>query len=280
MLDSKLETLGTENAQLRAQIDSLQTRIVLLQNIQEQADKRFLAGIGKIIREGNPNFTSIMATLEPILKDQFDKKRLNDHTFINAFVSALQMAMQQAYTSRERERALDIQEQVENRRLDIESQTKNKQLDQDYDIALKELALKEKQVDAEVELKKAEMELKRAQIEQINQSIIDNRFIKSLEILSGIIGMALGANMNVPKGLWESVFDIVNTLLGKSYDKEGLFAIKKTGQSDEMKYEGKTYKYEGGVLMEYYEDRGSWVNRVVGKDEPAYKYFSKLTGIA
>ena len=280
MLDSKLETLGTENAQLRAQIDSLQTQIVLLQNIQEQADKRFLAGIGAIIREGNPNFTSIMATLEPILKDQFDKKRLNDHTFINAFVSALQMAMQQAYTSRERERALDIQEQVENRRLDIESQTKNKQLDQDYDIALKELALKEKQVDAEVELKKAEIELKRAQIKQIDQSIIDNRFIKSLEILSGIIGMALGANMNVPKGLWESVFDIVNTLLGKSYDKEGVFAIKKTGQSDEMLYEGRRYKYEGGVLMEVYEQTGSELKRVVPKDSAAYEYFSKLTGIS
>lgn len=280
MLDNRLETLGAENAQLRAQIDSLQTQIILLQNIQKQADKRFLAEIGKIVREGNPNFTSIMATLEPILKDQFDKKRLNDNTFINAFVSALQMAMQQAYTSRERERALDIQEQVENRRLDIEDQTKNKQLDQDYDIALKELALKEKQVDAEVELKKAEMELKKAQIEQINQSIIDNRFIKSLEILSGIIGMALGANMDVPKGLWESVFDIVNTLLKKSYDKEGLFAVAKTGTSDKMSYAGKTYQYQGGVLVEHYEQNGSGLTREVGKDDPAYKHFSKLTGIA
>lgn len=85
--------------------------------------------------------------------------------------------------------------------------------------------------------------------------------------------------ITTPKGLWVSVFDIVNTLLNKSYDKEGTMEIKKTGSSDKMGYAGKTYQYQGGVLIEYYEDRGSLHTRPVPDGDPAREYFRKLTGL-
>lgn len=256
---------NNDHTELLKENASLKTQIAFLQKQMSLEKEKFIKNISVIIEEGNPNLQSIMKTLEPILQEQFNKARLNDNTFIQAFISAQEMAMQQAYTSYERKRSLDIEEALKNKQLDNDFKLKNKQLNNEHDINLKELELKRQEVESNVALKKA-------QIEQINQSIIDNRFIKAAEILGNVISMGLSANIDIPEGLWASLFDCINSLLGKNYDKEASANASKGGSTGEIAYNGKRYQYQGGVLMEVYEEKGGLQTRNV-TDEHVLKYF-------
>lgn len=116
----------------------------------------------KILSVGNDSLSSIMQTLEPIIKKEFDEGRISEQQWANVYLGALQLAMQQAYSIAERENAMEFQN---------------------------------------------------AQVTEMQQSVMDNRLIKSAEQLSNIVGMGLGGSQVIPTNLYTHIFNIIGTLL-------------------------------------------------------------------
>ena len=55
--------------------------------------------VKNIIEEGNKNLQSIMKTIQPIVREEFDNNRITESLYANVYLGALQTSMQFAYSA-------------------------------------------------------------------------------------------------------------------------------------------------------------------------------------
>ncbi len=65
--------------------------------------------VKNIIEEGNKNLQSIMKTIQPIVREEFDNNRITESLYANVYLGALQTAMQFAYSATQAEQSMKFQ---------------------------------------------------------------------------------------------------------------------------------------------------------------------------
>lgn len=65
--------------------------------------------VKNIIEEGNKNLQSIMRTIQPIVREEFDNNRITESLYANVYLGALQTAMQFAYSATQAEQSMKFQ---------------------------------------------------------------------------------------------------------------------------------------------------------------------------
>ena len=117
--------------------------------------------IENVILRGNESVKSIMGTLQPIIKKEYEENRITEAMYSQVYLGILQVAMQFAYTASQNEQQMKFQQQ---------------------------------------------------QMQEMEQSVKDNRLIKAGEFYSNMIGMALSANAKVDSSLYSGFYGIANKL--------------------------------------------------------------------
>lgn len=119
--------------------------------------------IENCISRGNESLKTIMATIKPIIVEEYEKNRITEAMYSQVYLGALQIAMQFAYTASQNEQQMRFQQ---------------------------------------------------TQMQEMTQSVKDNRLIKAGEFYSNMIGMGLSNNTTIPQNLYSGYFSITRALLG------------------------------------------------------------------
>ena len=119
--------------------------------------------IENCISRGNESLKTIMATIKPIIVEEYEKNRITEAMYSQVYLGALQIAMQFAYTASQNEQQMRFQQ---------------------------------------------------TQMQEMTQSVKDNRLIKAGEFYSNMIGMGLSNNTTIPQNLYSGYFSITKALLG------------------------------------------------------------------
>ena len=119
--------------------------------------------IENCISRGNESLKTIMATIKPIIVEEYEKNRITEAMYSQVYLGALQIAMQFAYTASQNEQQMRFQQ---------------------------------------------------TQMNEMAQSVKDNRLIKAGEFYSNMIGMGLSNNTTIPQNLYSGYFSITKALLG------------------------------------------------------------------
>ena len=119
--------------------------------------------IENCISRGNESLKTIMATIKPIIVEEYEKNRITEAMYSQVYLGALQIAMQFAYTASQNEQQMRFQQ---------------------------------------------------TQMNEMVQSVKDNRLIKAGEFYSNMIGMGLSNNTSIPQNLYSGYFAITRSLLG------------------------------------------------------------------
>ena len=119
--------------------------------------------IENCINRGNESLKTIMATIKPIIVEEYEKNRITEAMYSQVYLGALQIAMQFAYTASQNEQQMRFQQ---------------------------------------------------TQMQEMTQSVKDNRLIKAGEFYSNMIGMGLSNNTTIPQNLYSGYFSITRALLG------------------------------------------------------------------
>lgn len=115
------------------------------------------------IERGNESLKTIMATIKPIIVEEYKNNRITEAMYSQVYLGALQIAMQFAYTASQNEQQMRFQQ---------------------------------------------------TQMNEMVQSVKDNRLIKAGEFYSNMIGMGLSNNTTIPQNLYSGYFAITRSLLG------------------------------------------------------------------
>ena len=115
------------------------------------------------IERGNESLKTIMATIKPIVVEEYKNNRITEAMYSQVYLGALQIAMQFAYTASQNEQQMRFQQ---------------------------------------------------TQMNEMVQSVKDNRLIKAGEFYSNMIGMGLSNNTTIPQNLYSGYFAITRSLLG------------------------------------------------------------------
>ena len=119
--------------------------------------------IENCISRGNESLKTIMATIKPIIVEEYEKNRITEAMYSQVYLGVLQIAMQFAYTASQNEQQMRFQQ---------------------------------------------------TQMQEMTQSVKDNRLIKAGEFYSNMIGMGLSNNTTIPQNLYSGYFSITRALLG------------------------------------------------------------------
>lgn len=119
--------------------------------------------IENCISRGNESLKTIMATIKPIIVEEYEKNRITEAMYSQVYLGALQIAMQFAYTASQNEQQMRFQQ---------------------------------------------------TQMQEMTQSVKDNRLMKAGEFYSNMIGMGLSNNTTIPQNLYSGYFSITRALLG------------------------------------------------------------------
>ena len=119
--------------------------------------------IENCINRGNESLKTIMATIKPIIVEEYKNNRITEAMYSQVYLGALQIAMQFAYTASQNEQQMRFQQ---------------------------------------------------TQMNEMVQSVKDNRLIKAGEFYSNMIGMGLSNNTTIPQNLYSGYFAITRSLLG------------------------------------------------------------------
>ena len=65
--------------------------------------------VKNIIEEGNKNLQSIMRTIQPIVREEFDNNRITESLYANVYLGALPTSMQFAYSATQTEQSMKFQ---------------------------------------------------------------------------------------------------------------------------------------------------------------------------
>ena len=115
------------------------------------------------IERGNESLKTIMATIKPIIVEEYKNNRITEAMYSQVYLGALQIAMQFAYTASQNEQQMRFQQ---------------------------------------------------TQMNEMVQSVKDNRLIKAGEFYSNMLGMGLRPNTTIPQNLYSGYFAITRSLLG------------------------------------------------------------------